>query len=87
MSFWKAKEVTGSFFNPETPSLTRPTDRPLSSTIRMAMSATSDPIRANRPRANESSRRARNTSLPSHVYRHHVGNGADTVSGCLLRLV
>ena len=49
--------------DPETPSLTRPTDKPLSSTVRNAISVTTNPIRAKRPRANERSRRARNTGL------------------------
>lgn len=59
----KAKAVAGSFFRPETPSLTSPADRPDSITIRMAMRAMTAPIRPKRPRAKRSSRSARNMGV------------------------
>ena len=48
-SSWNAREVTGTFADPDTPSLTSPTDRPLSSTIKIAISATTAPITETTP--------------------------------------
>src|SRR5690606_15452277 len=57
----KAKAVTGRFLRPETPSLTRPPERPDSMTMSTAIRAITTPMRPNRPRAWVSSRTARNT--------------------------
>ncbi|WP_306748556.1 hypothetical protein [Saccharothrix yanglingensis] len=62
----RSNEVTGSFFSPETPSFTNPSDRPDSNTMRIAVNATTEPISANRLRAKTTSRIVRNTGDTTH---------------------
>src|SRR5690606_40950441 len=57
---------------PDTPSLTRPTERPESNTISTPINATTAPIKTKRPRAKDSSRRARNMTHQHETYRHSV---------------
>src|SRR5690606_3499481 len=59
----KANAVTGSRCSPDTPSLTSPEERPDSRTTRIAMRATTPPIRPKRAPAKISSRQARNMGL------------------------
>ncbi|KDN81780.1 hypothetical protein KCH_65000 [Kitasatospora cheerisanensis KCTC 2395] len=60
----KARWVTGRARSAETPASARPLARPERITPRTAIMPTTEPIRANRPRAVRRSRRARNTGDP-----------------------
>src|SRR5690606_41974578 len=68
----KANDDTGSFCRPDTPSLTSPTERPDSNTINTPINATTEPIKAKRPRAKDNSRKARNMTNQCESYGHHV---------------